>query len=348
MAGEGGNGVLRRKVAAGRRPHDTAMTDDSDRRAMTAVARVTEELLRLPVNVTGRTVVRRTVAEVVGDLEEGALIATLSAREGRGIAVVGPDALAALGEWLTIGRIGSGPVAARVPTRADLALVAPWVEAVLRVLSPAPADGVAGAAEWRVLRKVDDPRPLPLTMPDLPLAVEHLTLDFGIGPVRRGAITLAVPAPAEGRDDAGTGARAGLRADPATDAADWSARLGASVLAAGVPVSAVLWTAQLPLGMVVGLRPGALIGVPLSAVGAVALRDAGGRGLAEGRLGQAKGMKALLMHPALRGAARAGTDGGDTLSVIAAPDGTAGPAEARGAAAIAMTPLPAGDIAEAG
>jgi flagellar motor switch protein FliM len=330
-------GVLGRKIAAARRPAAGAMAAAEERRILTAIARVSEDLMRLPVAAADRRLSERSVAEVVANLPPDGLVVALVAdpppSDGglrpQGLAVLGPGLVAGLSEWLTLRRLGTGALSPRAPTRADLALAAPWLDAVL--------GAIAGPANWRVARKIDDPRPLPLKLPEIPLAQQTMTLSLGEGGERSGDLTIAIPLPLVPAGDARRQGGAAGADDPAVNRApplDWSAALAQTVGQAGLPLPAVLGRPVLPLGEVMALGPGSVILLPLEAVAGVTLCDAAGRALATGRLGQLRGLKAL------RVAALAGDkpDGG----------GAAAPRPAQSAAAPAAAPAPADSDAEAG
>ena len=58
---------------------------------------------------------------------------------------------------------------------------------------------------------------------------------------------------------------------------------------------AVLARTRVPYGWLAGLRPGAVLEVPVEALAAVRLEDADGRLVAHARLGQSQGMRALRL-----------------------------------------------------
>jgi flagellar motor switch protein FliM len=292
---EARGGTLRRKIAI--RRGDGARTEGPEtasRAFRLAFARAARDEVGLDVEVTRVTDHRRSLAELLELPPDRAFLAVLEGPEGgTGIMALPPALVAALIEVQTIGRVTGRPPPPRRPTRTDAAMVAGTVDRAMRDLEAALAEApdLTWAGGFRYASYLDDPRPLGLVLEDQPYRV--LTADIGIdGGAAHGAIILALPA-------AGRGPRPQTGAEPAPDAAAtaraWSQGLAATVITAEVQLDAVLTRFRLPLAQVMALTPGALIPIGSASVDSVALEAAGGHRVAEARLGQNRGLRALRL-----------------------------------------------------
>ena len=284
--------VLKRKAGAGQ-PH-TAHPVPAPQKAMRlALARAARAAIGLDVAVRGMEEARRSLAELLDMPPERALLAVLEGpEEGLGLLALSPDLLGAVIEVQTTGRIAAGERPTRRPTRTDAAMS---VELIDRLLSELEAEleeapDLVWAGGFRYASFLDDPRPLGLLLEDVAYRVFRVALDLGAG-AGQGEIVVALPA--DGRGHAPEPCHAGPTDSGATRA--WSAALEGAVLGAPAQLTAVLHRMRVPLTAAMGLKPGDLIPVPVTALERIVLEGLDGRKLGEGRLGQNRGHRAVRL-----------------------------------------------------
>ena len=128
------DGVIRRKIAMAR----AQMAEGgpgADRGWRLALARAARDKLGLPLEVAALAMQRASLAELLELPPAQALIAVLQGpADGLGLLVLSPPVLAAMIEVQTLGKVGSGTLAARKPTRTDAAMVAEVLDAALENL----------------------------------------------------------------------------------------------------------------------------------------------------------------------------------------------------------------------
>jgi flagellar motor switch protein FliM len=287
--------TLRRKIAVLRGDAASAQGPETALRAFRlAFARAARDEVGLDVEVTRVTDQRRSLAELLELPPERAFLAMLEGPEGGlGLMALPPALLAALIEVQTVGRVTGKPPPLRRPTRTDAAMVAGTVDRTLRDLEAALAEApdLTWAGGFRYASFLDDARPLGLLLEDHPYRV--LTADLRIdGAAAGGAIVMALPA-------AGKGPKPQTGSAPAPDSAAaaraWSQGLAAAVNTAEVQLDAVMTRLRLPLAQVMALAPGALIPIGAASVDSVGIEATGGRRVAEARLGQNRGLRALRL-----------------------------------------------------
>jgi flagellar motor switch protein FliM len=287
--------TLRRKIAVLRGEGAKAQGPETALRAFRlAFARAARDEVGLDVEVTRVTDQRRSLAELLELPPDRAFLAMLEGPEGGlGLMALSPALLAALIEVQTVGRVTGRAPPLRRPTRTDAAMVAGTVDRTLRDLETALAEApdLTWAGGFRYASFLDDVRPLGLLLEDQPYRV--LTADLRIdGAQVGGAIVMALPA-------AGKGPKPQAGSAPAQDAAAearlWSQALAATVSTAEVQLDAVMTRIRLPLAQVMALAPGALIPIGSASVDSVAIEATGGRRIAEARLGQNRGLRALRL-----------------------------------------------------
>ncbi len=264
-----------------------------------AVARTAEIQMQLPVQVTTIGEARVLPAAMIAGIEAGALVARLDCATGLGVMALGAAGRQALVEVQTMGRIGAGAVPDRPGTRTDLAIAATYLDAVLAELSD-----LIGAV--RVGRLIDDPRPMPLHLGDAPMRVMTVGIEFGAAAERAATLVLAIPeAAAQDARGAGHAPGGGSAPDGGDGDADWDARLATHVMASEAQVRAVLWRAELPLDRILALTCGSEIPIPRAAIDHVQIEGGDRRAICRGRLGQARGQRAVRIAdtPAGRGGA---------------------------------------------
>ncbi len=285
------HGIIRRKIGAARAgapPQDSGAA----RLWQVALARAARDETGLMLDIPPVREGRMSLAELLELMPDLGLIALLeSPGGGLGLVAFSPGLAAALVEVQTVGQVTPGDPPPRRPTRTDAAMMVGVIDRALAAY--ATAAGAAGGAPapggWCYSGFLPDPRPLGLLLEDLPYQVLRATA--GIGGVREGSAILALPegggaVPAPARDRmAGTGQ-------------DWADRLAAVVDRAEVPLTAVLCRLRLPLAQVTALVPGAVLHLGPAGPDRITVESSGGQGLAEARLGQHRGHRALRLHGA--------------------------------------------------
>ncbi len=287
------DGVIRRKIAAAK----AVLAEGgpgADRGWRLGLARAARDRLSLSVEVTALTMQRLSLAELLELPPHHALIAVLQGpAESMGLLILSPPVLAAMIEAQTLGKVSTSPLASRKPTRTDAAMVAPTLDAALEGLEQALAQeaDLHWAGGFRYASFLDDPRPLGLLLEDIDYRVLTADLSLGLG-ARQGAVILALPAVGKGAMPAA--------AVSGPDAAAQSGLVFAQALAEQVEetacvLDAVVSRVSLPLNRVLGLKVGEVIPLLRAAIDRIQVEGMDGRRLAEGRLGQNRGMRAIRL-----------------------------------------------------
>lgn len=234
---------------------------------------------------------RKTVslAELVELTEPGMFLALLEGPgDGMGMVWLCPVALAALVEAQTTGQVRAvtGPAGApRLPTRTDAALLAPMVDMFLHHIggrcAELPEAGLVTGYQYGSF--LDDRRPIGVVLEDEEYELFSMRIALAQGAIS-GTWTLVVPCPSKAVPAART-----------EDADDWTQRLSQTVERSPVSLNAVLCRFKLSLHEALGLTEGDVLRIPESALEALELSAQGGAQVAEGRLGQARGFRAVRL-----------------------------------------------------
>jgi flagellar motor switch protein FliM len=231
---------------------------------------------------------RISLAELVELTEPGMFLSLLEGPgDAMGMVWLCPVTLAALIEAQTTGQVipsahSVGPV--RLPTRTDAALVAPMIDSFLHQMSQRcaelpEAESVSGYLYGSLL---DNSRTIGVVLDDVEYEIFSLQVALAQGRVS-GTWTLVVPRPA-----------------PATamdlpETADWENRMASAVENSPVRLNAVLCHFKLTLNEALALTKGDVLRVPDSALETLGLTAKGGAQIATGRLGQARGFRAVRL-----------------------------------------------------
>lgn len=231
---------------------------------------------------------RISLAELVELTEPGMFLALLEGPgDAMGMVWLCPATLAALIEAQTTGQVmpsapSAGPV--RLPTRTDAALVAPMIDSFLHQMSQRcaelpEAESVSGYLYGSFL---DDRRPIGVVLDDVEYEVFNLQVALVQGRVI-GTWTLVVPrtAPATPMDPPET--------------TDWENRMAVAVENSPVSLNAVLCHFKLTLNEALALTKGDVLRVPDNALETLGLKALGGAQIGTGRLGQARGFRAVRL-----------------------------------------------------
>ncbi|MDP3960064.1 MAG: FliM/FliN family flagellar motor switch protein [Pseudorhodobacter sp.] len=285
--------------------------DGVDKAWPLALARAARDGMALRLEVAVVTVQRLSLTELLELPPEHALIAVLEGPgDGLGVIMLAPPVLAGLIEAQTTGKVATGPLTTRKPTRTDGAMVAEFLDRALEGLETAllAADDLIWAGGFRYASFMDDPRPLGLLLDDVPYRLVQAEVSLG-GGAKSGSVLLALPAEGRGRRPQ----KAGQAVPEAAAGMVFSAALGEQVMASTCALEAVLYRMTIPLSAVMGLKPGEVVPLPRAALDQIRLEGIGGRRLGAGKLGQNRGMRAVRLtaeagiavpDPAVAGAAR--------------------------------------------
>ena len=289
------NGI-RRKLAAALQ-QVPVVTAGAERGWPMALARAAHDELALPLEVTGLAASRQSLAELLDMPPDRALIAVLEGPcDGLGLLVLSPPVLAAMLEMQTMGRVSATPAPVRKPTRTDAAMVAGFIDRALAELESVLAldADLVWAGGFRYASFLDDPRPLGLLLEDTTYRVFQADVTVTEG-AKAGPVLLALPATGRGPRPAVTQA-----APDAGSAREFAAALAEQVMLADCQLEAVLYRMTIPLSAVMGLAAGDLVPLPMAALDRIGFEGMDGRRLAEGKLGQNRGMRAVrLAAPAV-------------------------------------------------
>lgn len=275
--------VLRRKVDARRAA--LGLSEMTPAKAMRlALAKAGDKLLHVLVAV--RDLQQGSVAPdgLAQALPDPALILRLSGPDGAvALAVLCPQAVAAVTEAQTMGKVQAAPAPDRRPTATDASLVRDFVELGLAGFGALAADcrGMPPVAGYAQAGRVADARAAAMVLMDT--AHLHLTaeLDFAAG-TKVGSLHLVLPTRA-----AAPGA--------AEDRQDWAGALEHAVMGSAVRLEAILCRIKLPLADVTGLEAGQVLPLGRAGLDAVTLRATNGRKVMGARLGRSGAMRAVRL-----------------------------------------------------
>lgn len=301
MAEDRGSSVLLRKAEAGT-PLADPLAVTPARAFAQALERVAQDLLGLALTVSALREDRMTLAEMPELLEDRSLLAVLEGPgDALGLFALAPGAVCALIEVQTMGRLSAAAPVLRRPTRTDAAMSAGFIGGVLGALEAALAgqEALGWAGGYRYASFLDDPRPLGLLLEDVPYRVFRAELSLGEGVARPASLIWAVPAAGRRSVTVPPGAApdASAASDPAQIAAQtlWNRQLEQSVMGAHVTLEAVLGRVTLPLSVIIDLQVGMEISLPMAAIEMLNLEGADRHVVCKGRLGQARGQRALRL-----------------------------------------------------
>lgn len=313
MAGDKASGVLRGLMKArqsgvsddGRIPQMPAPPPLTPARVVgTAVARAADRLYSLgvhPIEVRPGAI---SAAELPELLPENALLSVLQGPgDSVGVIALDAQAVAALIEIQTIGRVTARPVPHRALTRIDAMLCADFIDAFLADLSSDAVgiEGLDGTPVYHFANHLADPRPLGLIMEDRPCLSLAMRLRLGGDETRIGTIFLALPqselAPRIPAPRARLAAPASAPVAPPAGGAVGSTAAG-PVLDAPVTVVGVLCRRTMSLRELRSLAPGSILPLPRLDLSQTRLETGWGQLLAVGKFGEAQGCHAIRLRHA--------------------------------------------------
>ncbi|MFN4129985.1 MAG: FliM/FliN family flagellar motor switch protein [Paracoccaceae bacterium] len=288
MAGE----VLRKKLQSVQQ----AAVDGgpgADRAWRVAFARATRDMMQLSVDFVSLAVTRLSLPELLDLPPERALILMLEGPEdGLGLLILSPDLLSALVEVLTMGKCGTQTPDPRKPTRTDAAMLSPLADLALSHLEEALAEegDLVWAGGFRYASFIEEARPLGLLLEDVTYRTLTARLSLAHG-ARVGDMILVLPAEGRGR-------KPRLKANAVPDAVArpaFAAALAGRVEAATCQIEAVLTRLSMPIAEVMSLSVDRVLPLPTAALDRIRFEGLDGRPVAEGKLGQHRGMRAIRL-----------------------------------------------------
>ncbi len=286
MAGQDGAEIIRRMLKPSSGGPSKGISEGRAWRM--SVPRVSEKKIGLLAAVTGYAEDTVAFEDILGEWAEASLYQELRGEdEQRGLAVVDPEALTALIDVQTMGRVSTRAIEARHPTAIDAALaghvVEAWMDGVREQLGS--REGQLG---WSLGGHIPNARMGKLAIDEGVYRRQEVRISFGDG-ARSGAIVLMRPLGRGGPVDAP------VSRDEGSPALDVSAE-----------IAAVLCRTTISLHRLLELSPGDELMVPRGAVEKVRLETRDGQKLAVGRLGQSNGRKAVRLVSGVEASADAG------------------------------------------
>lgn len=225
--------------------------------------------------------------DLLGGLDKGLMLVGLDRRAAlAGFVAVDMQLRAAMVEVQTTGRLLDQPADDRPATGADKALCDPLLVAFLSALSPA----VIGTAyegwvdDVTVGGRLADSRLAGLLLEDGDYRVLRMNVELGTGD-RQGEVMLVLPVQAAPT----------VPEEPAP-VMDWDTALSAAVQDAPAMLTARLHQFKMPLGRAQALRVGQVVPLPGCTVNSVRLIAPDGRCVAQAKLGQSVGHRAVRIE----------------------------------------------------
>jgi flagellar motor switch protein FliM len=285
--------VIRRKVSGGRSIDDASPAQGAARQWPLALGRAARDQMALGLEVTALSVSNPSLAELLDIVPERSLIAVLEGpHDGLGIMVLSPAILAGLIEVQTLGRVTATAALPRSPTRTDAAMVAGWIDlglSTLQILLAHDAE-LSWVDGFQYASFLTDSRPLGLLLEDVPfrLIVAEVSLAQG---VKAGPVLLALPSHGRGRKPLPS-----PHSQPITDAGPiFERQMQAQIMLADCALLAVISRLRMPLAQLLALGEGDILPLGKAAIDQINVETTDGRPLAEGKLGQHRGHRAVRL-----------------------------------------------------
>jgi len=217
------------------------------------------------------------------------LAVILNGPDGRlGLAVYSPELAISMLEWRLLVALATEAPPNRPLTATDGAVLADFLDPLLVRFGNVMRDehGEDWAQGFVQGRRIEDPRHVPLTLAAGSYRAFRLGLRLGQG-TRGGKVFIALPEP-----------RKAAEIGKAAHGRPWPDALQAGVLGAELTLNAVLWRMRMPAAAIKRLKVGDLVQLPAAALVGVKLQGPGDVTVAEGRLGQVQGDRAVKINGA--------------------------------------------------
>lgn len=286
--------VIRRKIDRAR-PTQAEGAPGADRGWRLALARAARDAMGLDLEFRGLMISRQSLAEILEQVPDLALIALLDGpRGGLGVIMLAPMVTATFIEKQTLGRLSGQTPAPRKASRIDAAMVAGVIDRALAGLDEALAEeaDLTWAGGFRYASYLEDARPLGLMLEEDAYRVLSAEVALG-GSGREGRVILVLPAVGKGA------VPVPQPGEEEVEAPQFTAALSAQVMQADCRLDAVIGRLTLPLRQIMAMQTGETLVLPSAALDAISLETIEGRRVAVARLGQNRGMRALKLNEAV-------------------------------------------------
>ena len=303
---------MRRKAGVGRPPPEIGrLTAAKVLRA--AVVQAAEDVAGLTAAAGPVDEARTTLTPFVEALPDPALLGLIEGPGGRyGLMVLDAQVVAALIEMQTTGRVVARPADARTPTRTDAIMCADFIDRLLELVDRRAAEAdleVAPAISgFRYGMALAEPRAIAMALEDIPYREFRFEVDLGRG-AKSGHLQLLLPFDPPGK------ARSG-----GAEVEAFAAAMRAQVLETQAVLSATLLRRRMSLAEIAGLDVGSLLHLPRAALTEITVEALDGTVVANGRLGQVNGHRAVRLT--LPGTAMASGEPAALAAVPAPPPET--------------------------
>jgi flagellar motor switch protein FliM len=286
---ETGSFLQRRMVGRGGAGFATGPA--ADRCWRLALSRAARDAMTLRLDVAALQSQIMSLTELLDLPPARALIAVLDGPvEGIGLLILSPDVLAGMVEVQTMGRVTAQAPLPRKPSRTDAAMVAGFVDQAMEDLEMALMTEVdlTWTEGFRYASFMDDPRPLGLMLEDEAYRVLTTEVSLEDG-AKSGLIILALPAVGRGRKPVGV-----VTTDPLAGEGFMLA-LGAQVAQAEAVLDVVVGRVSMTLQALMGLGVEDVLTLNRAGLDRVSVEGVNGAKVAEGRLGQSRGQRAVML-----------------------------------------------------
>ncbi len=253
-----------------------------------AMARSAEASVGLSVTVQEVSERVMPLDEALAALDDGLMLITLGqGYEIKGFAAVDLQARTAVVEVQTVGRPRDADASPRKITSADAALCAPMITHFLEDLARTAEDTALGgwADDQRAGDLIPDARSAAMMLQDRMLRIVRMTFGLG-GGTRMGTILVALPS------------QTGPDLMPSPKQPSFADVLQSAVMDAPAELSAVLHRMTLNVAEVEALEVGQMVALSGGSVAGVRLEGPDGDCVAEARLGQVTGLRAVRIERA--------------------------------------------------
>ncbi len=281
--------LLRRMI----RPRTDKEADNpltSSRAVRLALTKSANDAIGLVLSVTSVAEEVAMLDDMLGGLSDDLLLIGLG-RDGVQVGLVSIDLQlrAAIVEMQIVGALIDQAATERAPTLTDSRLCEPLLNAFLTAfpaaVSGTPLDGWADGAALD--DRFRDVRSAGLVLADRKYRVVRMNVDLGVAE-RQGQIAIALPLVETALPQ--------VAVDP--DPVDWDAAFQDTAQDAPASLEAQLHSFSVPLATIQGLSVDQLLPLPGCTVSSVKLRAADGTTVAQAKLGQIGGMRAVRLQPA--------------------------------------------------
>ncbi|MFY0619140.1 FliM/FliN family flagellar motor switch protein [Shimia sp.] len=306
-----GNSILRRKAVDGSTEHQArAMSPNKAMRLGFALA--AEKGMDLALDVTKVSHARLPHRALQATLDEQSLLAILEGQNGEpGALAVDMQVLAGLVEHQTLGQVIPKPVSDRAPTRVDAALITPFMEdALMRFVRMLAEEGEAPywLQHYKFGAMAIDTRTLSLAMTaqDYHMFVLDISLARG---KKTGTMALIFP-----------DIQVLVEETPEDDISD-AEKFQSTIKQASTTLNAVIGKLSMPISSVQAFQVGEVLTLPEDPMRTAKLVSLTGEEVADVRIGQLDGMRAVCVPGLVASSAFASGDtAGEALPMMGGMD----------------------------